>query len=308
MKILITGGSGTLGVALLEKFQKQGHICTVYSRSEQKQSEIKTQFPDVRFMLGDVRDADWLEICMRRQDVVIHAAAYKMVPTAEVNAGEVVETNVIGSRNVVRAAIRAGVARVVGISTDKACAPVNTYGESKALMEKLFQQATLLGETMFTLVRYGNVAGSSGSVIPLFKAQIAAGKQLTITNPDMTRFWLTLDQAVDLVSRAMLADYGGVILVPKASASTMGVLARAVINKYGGKDAAFVTTGARPGEKLHECMVHSGESMHTYEKHGFFYIHPAYEINTRNFNLPPGFEYTSDKAPQFSIEHLMELV
>lgn len=315
MKILITGGTGSLGVALLEHFDACGDEVTIFSRDEVKQGDLRRRFPGHRYVLGDVRDESWLEICMRGQQVVIHAAAYKQVPAAEVNSGEAIETNVIGSRNVARAAVRAGVGRVVGISTDKACAPINCYGETKALMEKLFQQANMWGDTIFTLVRYGNVLGSRGSVVPHFISQINAGKNITITDPNMTRFWLTLKDAVDLVCRAMACS-PGVILVPRAPASTMEILAQAVLVKHTGQSlydidprhVIYDTIGIRPGEKLHECMVHRSEAMHTVLYQNSFYIAPAYEIGSKAFNLEPGYEYTSDKARQLSVSDLIELV
>src|SRR5512138_1198683 len=192
-KLFLTGGTGSLGTALLDRLYTR-HDVTVYSRDEVKQGYLRKRFPDVRFMLGDVRDYDRLLLAMRGHDAVIHAAAYKQVPSAEANVDEAIATNVVGSLNVARAAVHSGVAQVVGISTDKACAPINAYGETKALMEKLFQQADGWGDTMFNCVRYGNVLGSRGSVVPLFLEQISNGDKYTLTDPDMTRFWMTLEQ------------------------------------------------------------------------------------------------------------------
>lgn len=315
-KILITGGTGSLGLALLKRFTARQHRCTVLSRDEVKQGEARSKFPDVKFALGDVRDYEWLQMVMRGHDTVIHAAAYKQVPAAEVNAGEAIETNVIGSRNVARAAVSVGVKRVVGISTDKACAPINCYGQTKALMEKLFQEACLWGDTNFNLVRYGNVLGSRGSVVPLFQKQLKDGV-VTLTDPRMTRFWLTLSQAVDLVERAMTYPREiGIILVPNAGASTMEDLLEAVVRhrvwpighdrELWDKNPNIEYIGIRPGEKMHEAMVHPGESAHTFRIPGGFCIHPAY--SGIQGNLPEGFEYTSKDAPQISVSELVGML
>lgn len=311
-KILITGGTGSLGLALLSRFMRDGHRCTVLSRDEVKQGEARSKFPDVKFALGDVRDYEWLQMVMRGHDTVVHCAAYKQVPAAEVNAGEAIETNVVGSRNVARAAVSVGVKRVVGISTDKACAPINCYGQTKALMEKLFQEACLWGDTNFNLVRYGNVLGSRGSVVPLFQKQLKDGV-VTLTDPRMTRFWLTLNQAVDLVERAMTYPTEiGIILVPNAGASTMEDLLEAVARHTECVEKAWrgkykvEYIGIRPGEKMHEAMVHPGEAAHTFRINGGFCIHPAY--SGIKGNLQEGFEYTSKDAPQISVSELVGML
>lgn len=311
MRIFITGGSGSLGMALLSRFEKRGHTCTIYSRDEVKQGEARAKHAEAghRFILGDVRDAEWLQICMRNHEVVIHAAAYKQIPSSEANVGEAVETNVIGSRNVARAALLAGVQRVVGISTDKACEPVNAYGATKALMEKLFQQSNDWGGPVYTLVRYGNVLRSRGSVVPFFEAQLASGRPITITDDRMTRFWLTLDQAVDLVESALTIDRG-VILVPKAPASNMHDLARAVVELKNPDLVEIEITGIRPGEKMHEKMVHAGESMHSLQSGEYFYIYPPGTPKSRMqlSTLPEGFSYSSDRAPQLTVKKLVALL
>lgn len=334
-KVLITGGSGSLGRALLDYNidEMLNWDITVYSRDEVKQGEMRGDYPDVRFVLGDVCDTDTLKIAMRNQEVVIHAAAYKQVPAVEVNASVAIDTNVIGSRNVAMTAIEAGVERVVGISTDKACAPINCYGETKALMEKLFMQACLWGDTQFNLVRYGNVLGSRGSVLPLFKKQIAQG-YVTITDPRMTRFWLTLDDAIELVLTAMDDGVAGSVIVPLAPASTMDVLACAAIETYAyngivNNNIALTsegrhrigpeirTIGVRPGEKMHEQMIHAGEAMHTEHvkigtlpdgttAHEYFRVHPAY--SGFKGNLLAGYEYRSDTARQLNVGELVEML
>lgn len=308
MRIFITGGSGSLGMALLAHYERQGHTCTVYSRDEVKQSEARRLYPGHRFVLGDVRNTDWLEVCMRGHDLVIHAAAYKQIPAAESNVGEAIETNVVGSRNVAMAAVQAGVRRVVGVSTDKACEPVNAYGATKALMEKLFQQANNWvtdGGTTFTLVRYGNVLNSRGSVVPLFRSQIERGQRLTVTNGAMTRFWLTLVDAIELIELAAVFTTPGAIVIPKAPASTMHAMAEAAVLKYHQDSYPYIDTreiGVRPGEKMHEKLVHAGESMHAIAVGSYMVVLPPDFENGLDIpgacNLVPGYEYTSDQAVQ----------
>ena len=228
--VLVTGGTGSLGQAILSraKVERWDARFVVYSRDEAKQAVLQERFPDVRCILGDVRDGDRLEAAMRGVDTVIHAAAYKRVPEAERQPITCAEANVVGSANVVAAARRIGTPRVIGISTDKACSPINAYGFTKALMERMFAAEALERPDgpAFTTVRYGNVIASRGSVVPMFRAQAARGGPLTLTDPDMTRFWITLDDAVDLIL-AGLAIPSGHILVPKSRASSMRVMAEA---------------------------------------------------------------------------------
>lgn len=309
MKVFLTGGTGSLGHALLDFFAKDMvEEVTVYSRDEIKQGEMKRLFPDARYLLGDVRDYDRLLMAMRGHDCVIHAAAYKQVPSAEANVNEAIATNIMGSLNVARAAIHNNVEYVVGVSTDKACQPINAYGETKALMEKLFQQADTWGDTIFNCVRYGNVLGSRGSVVPLFRKQLMA-QYITITDPAMTRFWMTLDQAVDLVWAA--CDSGddirdGAILVPECPASNMFTLLKAVALSAGRQleDEWIHTIGARPGEKLHEQLIHPNESMRTLAQTTevpYWQILPA----TSTLVEPqPAFDYSSDAAKQLTVEEL----
>jgi UDP-N-acetylglucosamine 4,6-dehydratase len=258
-----------------------------------------------------VRDYDRLLLAMRGHDIVVHAAAYKQVPSAEANVDEAIATNVLGSLNVARAAVHNNVEHVVGVSTDKACMPVNAYGETKALMEKLFQQADAWSDTMFSVVRYGNVLGSRGSVVPLFREQLRAGK-VTLTDPAMTRFWLTLHDAVDLVVSAYATDsdeaHDGAILVPEASASDMQTLLDAVALAEGYAQDTYKVTliGTRAGEKQHEQLVHINESRHTMppcRDLAYFQILPA----TTGYRGDP-FEYRSDTAPRLAVEVLAEMV
>jgi len=303
MRIFLTGGTGSLGQAILKRAEARGwdDEFTVYSRDEVKQAQVKARFPSARYVLGDVRDERALAMAMRKHDIVIHAAANKQVPAAEVNPMEAVETNVLGSRNLVRVAVSLGIGRVVGISTDKSVGAYNCYGHTKALMEKMFSQGCLLGETQFVCVRYGNVLGSRGSIVPLFRKQMLNGGSITITDPTMTRFWLTLGQAVDLVEMGMREPECGVVIVPKAAASTMETLAFAVAPRCG-----IEIIGTRPGEKQHESLIHPGEAMHTEDMGEYFKVWPAY--TEHRGNLPAGYEYTSEKARQLTTGELREMV
>ncbi len=300
--VLITGGSGSLGRALLERADRERWPAqlVVYSRDEVKQAALRERHPGVRFLLGDVRDAEALETAMRGIDIVIHAAAYKRVPEAERETMACVGANVIGSMNVVREALRAGVPRTIGISTDKACAPINAYGQSKALMERLFQSAARPVGPAFTLVRYGNVLASTGSVIPALRAQAAKGLPITITDPTMTRFWITLDDAVDLILAALDLPSGS-ILIPKSRSSTMGVMAEAVA-----PDHPTVVTGFRAGEKRHEQLLNAHEAPYAGEVGGAFVLGPL--SGERVDELPAGFEYRSDLAARLTVEKLRVLL
>lgn len=306
MRILLTGGTGSLGKAILARAESGnwGHEITVYSRDEVKQGQLRIIYPQHRYILGDVRMEKPLAQAMYKQDLVIHAAAYKQVPQAEWNATECIETNVVGSMNVARLASLMGVKKVIGISTDKACAPINTYGMTKALMEKLFAQACLWSDTIFVCVRYGNVLGSRGSVIPMFREAINRRERVKLTDPKMTRFWLTIDDAVDLVEDAMQLDIPGSVLVPRARSTTMRELVRAISPKAS-RECDIV--GIRPGERIHESLIHEGESMKTDELgDSQFLIWPAYTNHVGS--LPPGFVYSSKRAERIPIKELRLMI
>lgn len=295
--LLITGGTGSLGRAILLRAHEEGWesvengTITVVSRDETKQAHLRNTYPRVRFRLGDIRDPNWMNLIFRNQQAVVHAGAYKRVPSAEVNASETMKTNIDGSYNVVQAALFGGAEVVVGISTDKACRPENMYGASKRAMESLFQQANIFGDTRFTLARYGNVIGSTGSVIPLFTRLAESGKPITITHMQMTRFWITLDQAVDLVVTAGGGEtMPGTIVVPKAPGMSMYSLAELFAEE---KDLPIQEIGIRPGEKIHEMMVSPAESLHTRSTDAHFLISPP--SNHVTSNLPELFSYTSNK-------------
>lgn len=298
--VLITGGTGSLGQAVLARAERERWDArfVVYSRDEAKQATLAERFPGVHCVLGDVRDADRLEAAMRGVDTVIHAAAYKRVPEAERQPITCANSNVEGSANVVSAARRLGTPQVIGISTDKACSPINAYGFTKALMERMFAAEALERPEgpAFTVVRYGNVIASRGSVVPMFRAQAARGGPLTLTDPDMTRFWITLDDAVDLII-AGLAIPSGHVLVPRSRASTMRVMAEA-----SAPGVPTVTGVNRGGEKKHEQLMNRHESPYATITHGGFVLAPM--TGEPSNLLPGGFEYRSDRAVSYTVAEL----
>lgn len=299
-RVLITGGTGSLGQAIVGRGYGEGWDAefTVYSRDEVKQAAMAEAFPGVRFLLGDVQDADALGRAMRGIDTVIHAAAYKRVPEAERETAACVGANVVGSMNVIHEAIRAGVREVIGISTDKACQPINAYGQSKALMERLFQSAArAYGSTAFHLVRYGNVLASRGSVIPALRAQAARGGIITITDPTMTRFWLSLDDAVDLVLAARELESGN-ILIPACHASDLVTMAEAVA-----PGAEIEVVGVRDAEKQHESLLSVHEAPYAEAFKGGWVLHPLTGEPT-----PGASCYSSDIAPQLTVEDFRQVV
>ncbi len=305
--ILITGGTGSFGKkfarTVLRNFKPKR--LAIFSRDELKQHEM-SQDPDfadkpvMRFFIGDVRDRLRLESAMREVDIVVHAAALKQVPTAEYNPFECIHTNVMGAENVVQAALRCGVWRVLALSTDKAANPINLYGASKLASDKIFVAANNMSGsigTRFSAVRYGNVVGSRGSVVPLFQKLVADGAtEIPITDTRMTRFWITLDQGVDFVLSCLDTMRGGEIFVPKIPSMRMTDLAEAIAPGLKIKEI-----GIRPGEKLHETMVTKDDSRNTLEFDDRFIIEPSFSFWSREKSLKAGaepvkegFEYTSD--------------
>lgn len=256
MTTLITGGSGFLGRGIMK--YKDGEQYVVYSRDEYKQDMCRRKFHNAIYRLGDVKDFDLLKWTIKRfeVDTVIHTAAVKYIPEAEINALECISVNIDGSRNVAKACIDCGVSRVIGISTDKAAQPVNVYGATKMIMERIFGECALVSGTKFTLTRYGNVVGSTGSVIPLFLKQFTEDGRITLTDPDMTRFWISIRKAVQLIAWALNAESGHMI-IPKASAMTMLDLALSICGSRENIDIV----GARLGEKQHEAMITSAEAV-----------------------------------------------
>ena len=277
--ILITGGTGSFGSRLLKyllnlKTNKPKKVI-VFSRDELKQFELSRTFPEkdypaVRFFLGDIRDKSRLKTAFEDVDYVIHAAALKQVPAAEYNPIEFIKTNVIGSQNVIEAAIETNVKKVIALSTDKASSPTNLYGATKLCADKLFLSAnTLVGKkiTTFSVARYGNVFGSRGSVIPLFLDLVKKKQKLIITDPNMTRFNIDLDDAVKLVVNVIKTSVGGEIFVPKISSYKIMDIVRAIQDKKN-----INITGIRPGEKLHEELISKSESYNTFDAGNYFII------------------------------------
>jgi len=273
--ILVTGGTGSLGKVLVRRLVDRHHPrrVIVFSRDESKQDDMRRDFDGVDFWIGDVRDFSAVCAVLRGVDVVFNAAAIKQVPTCEYFPSEAVATNIGGAENIIRAItqLRLPVETVVGISTDKACKPVNVMGMTKAIQERLFTQANLHSDTRFCSVRYGNVMMSRGSVIPLFQSQIERGGPVTITTTEMTRFMLTLDDAVDTVLAAERLARPGETLVPQAPSSLVLDIATALI---GDQPIEVKEMGIRPGEKVHEIMVNDEEAMRTRMIEEWFGIGP----------------------------------
>ncbi len=298
--ILITGGTGSFGnrVArhLLDLNPAQIRI---FSRDEKKQWEMQRRWPQFRYIIGDVRDAGRLDEAMSGVQYVFHAAALKQVPSCESYPLEAIKTNILGTQNICTTARAAGVKTVVALSTDKAVKPVNAMGTSKAMMEKLVcSQNQFGGSTTFCCVRYGNVMGSRGSVIPLFLRQIQENVPLTLTVPHMTRFLMTLDQSVDLVFHAMTMAQGGEIFVRKAPACTVQTLAEAMRRKYSpqGTNHPIQEVGIRPGEKIHEILVNEYELQRVSESETYFTIHPEYRLPEELTPQALGSEYSSENT------------
>lgn len=313
--VLVTGGTGSFGKKFVQTVLSNCDVrrLVVYSRDELKQYEMSQQFRDsrIRFFIGDVRDAARLERAFEGIDVVIHAAALKQVPAAEYNPLEAVKTNIHGAMNVIDAALNTGVHRVVALSTDKAAAPINLYGATKLVSDKLFVAANSYAgsrNTRFAVVRYGNVVGSRGSVVPFFKSMRAAA-ELPITDPRMTRFWITLDQGVRFVLDSLERMHGGEIFVPKIPSTTITDLAKAIAPAAGIK-----VVGIRPGEKLHEVMITEDDARRTVEFGDFYVIKPEFpwwgESNyVDGCPCPEGFKFSSDTNSRWlSVEDIRKLV
>ncbi|HET6493549.1 MAG TPA: UDP-N-acetylglucosamine 4,6-dehydratase (inverting) [Burkholderiales bacterium] len=320
--VLVTGGTGSFGSAfvktVIERFAPAKLI--VFSRDELKQFEMGQQFSDrehrfLRYFIGDVRDCERLEIAMRGVDYVVHAAALKQVPVAEYNPFECIRTNVHGAENVVRAAIRSGVQRVIALSTDKAANPINLYGASKLASDKIFVAANALAGrngTRFAVVRYGNVVGSRGSIVPLFHRLIRNGAtRLPITDPRMTRFVITLEQGVNVVLSSLQMMEGGEIFVPKIPSVNIVDLAQAMLP---GSESEIV--GIRPGEKLHEVMISQDDSRSTLELEDRYIIEPLFDFWSRSRyethrarRVDEGFQYTSkDNIEWLGVEDIRDLL
>ena len=315
--ILVTGGTGSFGKKFVEIMLNEYHPAKliVFSRDELKQHEMRVagfDHPSMRYFIGDVRDVDRLRRAMHGVDIVVHAAALKQVPACEYNPMEAVKTNILGSSNVVDAALDAGVQKVLALSTDKAVNPVNLYGATKLAAEKLFVQSNAYAggmATRFSCVRYGNVVGSRGSVVPIFLQQRSNGR-LTVTDQRMTRFWLTLEQGVRFVIRRIEQMRGGEVFVPKIPSMNLVDLAKAIA-----PEAQLEFVGIRPGEKLHEVLISEDEARGTVELEDMFVVQPSgvlwfgHEWQEQGKALPDGFLYASNNNPQWlTVEQIKEMV
>lgn len=323
--ILVTGGTGSFGRrfvrTVLQRYQPKRLI--VYSRDELKQYEMAQEFPDtrhpcMRYFIGDVRDVDRLVQAMRHTDYVVHAAALKQVPAAEYNPIECIKTNIHGAEHVIRAALANEVEKVIALSTDKAASPINLYGATKLVSDKLFVAANNIASghrTRFAVVRYGNVVGSRGSVVPFFQRLIAQGTDhLPITDERMTRFWITLQQGVEFVVRSFERMHGGEIFVPKIPSIRIVDLARAMASHL-----PLRSVGIRPGEKIHEVMCPTDDSHLTLEFVDHYLIRPSITFADAGNHYTPnrlgetgtavaqGFEYNSGGNERFlSIDEIAE--
>lgn len=317
--ILVTGGTGSFGKKfvrfVLDHYRPNKLI--VFSRDELKQFEMQQRVlpehrPVMRFFLGDVRDRDRLERAFRGVDYVIHAAALKQVPAAEYNPQECIKTNVFGAMNIIDAALHCKVEKVIALSTDKACNPVNLYGATKLCSDKLFVAANAysrMNETVFSVVRYGNVVGSRGSVVPFFEERRQTGI-LPITDPRMTRFWITLGQGVEFVVKSLALARGGEIFIPKIPSMKLTDLATAIC-----PECRQEVVGIRPGEKIHEVLINEEEARNAVEFEDMYIVQPHFrrpqDLLDKRGGVPcmEGFEYRSDTNPQpMSIEGLRALL
>ena len=318
-KILITGGTGSLGTALTARLLKTDvDIIRIFSRDELKQSQMESQFNNdrLRFLIGDVRDKERLEKAVEDVNMVIHTAALKQVPVIEYNPFEAIKTNVQGSQNLVEACLKKDVEFALAIGTDKAVSPFNTYGATKLLMERLFVSANYYKgshKTKFSCVRYGNVLGSRGSILPTFIEQIISGKKVTITDPNMTRFNITIDQALDLIFRVIKNGHGGDVHVPKLDAYRVGDMKDVILDLMNCKNEEE-RIPVRIGEKFHETLINEHEIRNTYENQDNDYViyenqltkdHSEKIPNSKKATLTT--EYSSDKVKLVSKKELKEI-
>jgi UDP-N-acetylglucosamine 4,6-dehydratase len=314
--ILITGGTGSFGKEFLRTVltEHEPRRVAIFSRDELKQYEMKQEWgadDRVRFFLGDIRDYDRLVIAMQKVDHVVHAAALKQVDTAEYNPMEYIKTNVLGSENVIRACMQAGVKKVVALSTDKASSPINLYGATKLTADKLFVSSNNYSGntgTKFSVVRYGNVMGSRGSVIPFFRELAQKGEPLPITDMRMTRFWITLPQAINFVIESFADMNGGELYVPRIPSMKVTDLAEAIA-----PGAPLVEIGIRPGEKLHEEMISTEDARRTFAQPTRYIVPPTLAewgfIDPVGEIVPDGFSYSSDTNDQWlSVEDIRALM
>ena len=319
-KILITGGTGSLGQALTKRLLEDNiDTIRIFSRDELKQIQMQSAFDDkrLRFLIGDVRDKERLSRALEDIDVVFHTAALKQVPVAEYNPFEAVKTNVYGSQNLIDACYDHNIEKVIAVGTDKAVSPLNTYGATKMLMERLFISANFWHgnhNTKFICVRYGNVLGSRGSVVPLFVEQIKKENKITLTDPLMTRFNITMHQALDLISRAFKDGIGGEVFVPKLKSYRLDILIDA-LNELLNSSPKLEIIGIRSGEKFHESLINKDELRYTYETDLDYILiekHPELEKG-RDFsklksNSSLKEQYSSDNVELLTKEELVKII
>ena len=317
--ILITGGTGSLGKALTKRLlNTKAEKIRIFSRDEEKQREMQEDLEDdrLRFLLGDIRERDRLTRALEGVHIVIHAAALKQVPAVEYNPFEAVKTNVYGTQNLINACLDTDVEIALAVSTDKAVNPFNTYGATKLLMERLFVDANHLKgarKIKFTCVRYGNVLGSRGSILPTFIKQIKSGKKITLTDPSMTRFNMTMKEALDFIFRSLKNCKGGEVFIPKLKAYRLGEMKDAIIELSNHKVETQVIS-VRSGEKYHECLISSDEIRKTYENQDDYLI---FEKTTKHFSYPndQGLiktnlteDYSSNKVELLSKDDLKDIL
>lgn len=326
-RVLVTGGTGSFGHQIVDRLLKEDPAeIRIFSRDEDKQVRMSEEYgmghhypkkASMNFVIGDVRNANSVREAMRGIALVFHAAALKQVPLCEYHVWEAVQTNIIGAQNVIQAALDEGVEKVIAISTDKAVKPVNAMGMSKAIQEKLFTAANFHKggkKTIFACVRYGNVVGSRGSVIPLFKRQIESGGPITITDPRMTRFILTLSEAIDLVFRATTKGTGGEIFVLKIPAALISDIAEVMIESLAAKrEIPVQAVGVRPGEKIHEVLISEAEAFRTIEEDSAYAILPQIDLqgtqsSYRDGSLVNFREYTSDGARRLTKKEIESIL
>lgn len=315
--ILVTGGTGSFGKEFVRNVLQHHNPdrIVVFSRDELKQYDMRMVFGDdsrVRYFLGDIRDRERLNMALRGVDYVVHAAALKQVDTAEYNPMEFVKTNILGSENLIQASINCGVQKVVALSTDKASSPANLYGATKLTADKLFISSNhyaVEGSTRFSVVRYGNVMGSRGSVIPFFRRLAGAGEPLPITDPRMTRFWITLPQAVDFVISSFDDMSGGELYVPRIPSMHVIDLAKAIA-----PGTETVEIGIRPGEKLHEEMISAEDARRTVRRDDRYVVQPTLAVwggfsEAAGDPVPEGFSYSSDTNDEWlSIDEIRQML
>lgn len=304
--VFMTGGAGTLGTAIAQRRKKEGWggRMTVYSTDSHKHNQMRRMFPDINFVQGDIRNPDTLYNAMVGHDIVLHLAAVKVIPDSEKYSLDTIDVNINGSLNVCIQAMNAGIKHVLGISTDKTAHPANAYGATKMLMEKIFQEyARVENETKFHLVRYGNVLTSSGSVLEAWANSLNVGAPIIITNPDMTRFWISPNQAVDLVLNSLKLE-AGMILIPKAKSLSIAKLAEYTLGKPLSK-IDWQQIPLRPGEKMHETLLATEERNYAIESDEYYFLHPT---TSQMVEQPIQSSYASDTAPEMSKEELMKLL